>query len=337
MPSGSSASCDNRSGGLLASIVIPAYNAESTIDAAIRSALAQQGAAYEVIVVDDGSTDRTLDVARRLGVVEPCLTVITQPNTGTAGALNVGFACGKGEYIAALGADDELTHDYLETMAAFIREHPGCDIYGPDIWIVRDGLRARAFRWNRPRTLVLDDILGRSLISGGGTFIRRALFERLGGFRELSHSEDYDFWLRALASGARHIYVPKPLYLYNQSSGQITSNATATLESDIEIIEQLLRTSAVDADTRRKALAAIAERRVVIQQALLLDGRTKHQIMVEEGERVRLRLRSVLSHVLPSSSVDRMLSLLHSCRWIARPFRRMLWRIRFLARERRAR
>jgi glycosyltransferase involved in cell wall biosynthesis len=314
----------------LVTVVIPAYNAEDTVAEAIRSALSQSGWSIELIVVDDGSTDRTLHIAREATAGHPHARVLAQANSGTAGALNAGFRAARGEFVAALGADDQLTLDYLSAMAAFVERNPGYDIYGPDIWLVRpDGLKRRAFGWKRPRSLTLGQILPRSLISGGGTFIRRALFERLGGFRQIRHSEDYDFWLRALASGAKHVYVPAPLYLYRQAPGQKTSKYVATHESNIHSIEFLLESFDLDVATRELAAAAIAARREQVERAHALGGKTEYQVISETAASSLDRMRGALGRLLPERAADRVMRILYSLRWVVRPLRKAIWRVRF--------
>ena len=93
----------------LVSILIPAYNAERWIADAIRSALAQTWPNKEIIVVDDGSADQTLQVAR--GFASKSVLVTTQPNRGAAAARNHAFSLGQGDYIQWLDADDLLAPD----------------------------------------------------------------------------------------------------------------------------------------------------------------------------------------------------------------------------------
>src|SRR5688572_32856810 len=95
----------------LVSILIPAYNAERWIGATIRSALAQTWPDTEIIVIDDGSRDGTLAIAR--GFQSRSVKVVTQPNTGAAGARNAALELAQGAYIQWLDADDLLAPDKI--------------------------------------------------------------------------------------------------------------------------------------------------------------------------------------------------------------------------------
>lgn len=103
------------------SVVIPAYNEASRIGRAIKSVLSQSRPVDEIIVVDDGSTDNTCEVAQSFGKL---ITCIRQENQGLAGARNTGIQNAKSEWIAFLDADDEWLPDHIETASMAIQRHP---------------------------------------------------------------------------------------------------------------------------------------------------------------------------------------------------------------------
>src|SRR4051794_36165281 len=104
----------------LVSILIPAYNAEKWIGETVRSAILQTWARKEIIIVDDGSTDRTLQVARQFASDE--VLVFTQANQGAAAARNTAFALSKGDYIQWLDADDLLSPDKIARQMALVEQ-----------------------------------------------------------------------------------------------------------------------------------------------------------------------------------------------------------------------
>src|SRR4051812_11894371 len=109
-------------------VIIPAYNAAPYIAEAIESALAQTRPAAAVIVVDDGSTDETAQIARRF---EPRITVITQPNAGVSVARNTGAARTEAEWLLFLDADDRLVPSALERFEALLQQRPDAGVvYG---------------------------------------------------------------------------------------------------------------------------------------------------------------------------------------------------------------
>jgi glycosyltransferase involved in cell wall biosynthesis len=313
------------------SLIIAAYNAEGTIATAIRSALGQRGASYEVIVVDDGSKDDTLRIARELAEAHDNLTVLTQANGGTARAVNAGLGVARGDLIARLDSDDELTGDYLESMATFVHDHPDYDIYAPDIWMVRtDGLRHRVFGWNESRILRLEALLEGGFIPGPATMVRRHVVDTVSGFRIGLHNEDHDLWMRALASGARAIYVPRALYLYKQSAeGQKTANMRATHESNLAILGDLVRSGSLSDSQEELALTAIAREQRKIAEIEAHGGLTEDQIMADSASARLARLRRSLLSFMPERAADAPIRAIYSVRWIVRPLRRLLWRMRF--------
>jgi glycosyltransferase involved in cell wall biosynthesis len=116
----------------LVSILIPAYNAERWIGDAIRSALQQTWSRKEVIVVDDGSRDRTVEFARRF--VSPEVQVVTVPNAGAAAARNHAYSLSQGDYIQWLDADDILAADKLEKQLLALRESDGSRMLLSSAW-----------------------------------------------------------------------------------------------------------------------------------------------------------------------------------------------------------
>jgi len=116
----------------LVSILIPAFNAEKWIAAAIASAIGQTWERKEIVVVDDGSTDKTLAVARRFA--SPNVTIVTQANMGAAAARNKAFALCRGDYIQWLDADDLLAPDKIERQVDALSRHPGPRILLSSSW-----------------------------------------------------------------------------------------------------------------------------------------------------------------------------------------------------------
>ncbi len=108
------------------SIIIPAYNAHLYIGATLESAVKQTFRSFEIIVVDDGSTDDTQSIAQNF--YDRGVTVISQSNAGPAAARNRALSIARGEYVALLDADDIWEPDYLQTMVGFLNSHPEVSI-----------------------------------------------------------------------------------------------------------------------------------------------------------------------------------------------------------------
>ena len=183
------------------SVVIPAYNAERWIDAALKSVLNQTGPKLEVLVIDDGSTDATAQIAgRHRGV-----TLLRQPNQGQAAARNAGIRCARGELIAFLDADDLWLPGKLSAQYELLRA-------GNLIWCYTDGVAftgadnriVSAFSETQPMRDgdILEDLLCCNFIPSPSPLVRREVFDRVGLFNEdalLRNREDWDMWLRIAA------------------------------------------------------------------------------------------------------------------------------------------
>ena len=164
------------------------------------SLLAQTFCDFEVIAVDDGSTDRSLEILTDYGCRDQRLRVISRSKTGIVGALNDGLEAARGEFIARMDADDVAESGRLAAQAAFLMSHPACVAVGTDV-LYTDPEGAPLIR-HRPAT-THDEIVGRLLEGNGGALIhpsvmfRRDALERVGGYRErYQWIEDLDLYLR---------------------------------------------------------------------------------------------------------------------------------------------
>ena len=193
----------------LVSVVVPTYNYGSFLGRAVDSALAQDLAAVEVLVVDDGSTDGTAAaMARYAG--EPRVRYLPQPHRGVSGARNRGIAEARGRYIALLDADDLWPRrDKLSLQAGYLEAHPEVGWIFSDVSLVGPGEDERPYLWrlgwyseesSQPRTVPLTlaelwwDRFG---VPTSSVFARRDDLMDAGGFDEsLDMWEDLDLWIR---------------------------------------------------------------------------------------------------------------------------------------------
>jgi glycosyltransferase involved in cell wall biosynthesis len=233
------------------SVVMPAYNAAATIVAAIESVLAQEFAGWELVITDDGSTDETRAICDRYVARDERISVASQPNAGAGAAISAAIERATGEYVVQLGADDELLPEFCSATSAFIDGRPGFDIYASNAYrLMPDGSRRlyhTAPRFRREFSLTVDDMLDEPLIYGTAAF-RRELFAKVGGFRAEFYNEDYDFWLRALMAGAKHIYNPRPLALYRVVPGQKTEDGVRMRQEDIRILRDAIAGGSLTAE-----------------------------------------------------------------------------------------
>lgn len=199
------------------SVIIPLYNKAPYAEKSVRSVLAQTFTDYELIIVDDGSTDGSSDVVK--AVLEGTSAVVTsQPNQGVSVARNNGIAMAKGDYICFLDADDWWSPAFLEEMDAFINGYPEAGIYGVNYYYVKNG-RSQS-RIDIP-TGYIDYFaeyarIMQMPITSISVAIPRGVFEEVGYFRpELKLGEDFDLWLR-IAFKHKVAFLNSRLAYYNQ-------------------------------------------------------------------------------------------------------------------------
>lgn len=214
------------------SIIVPLYNKAPYVRHALESIAAQTFRDYEVIVVDDGSTDGSLDVVRdfvrndgmsRLRLNEPLtlndgrLTILSQPNAGVAAARNNGVEKSKGEYVCFLDADDWWEPNYLEEMDKLIREYPDAGLYATNYVYYKPG-NTRV--WLDFKTGYLDYahaylIQPAMPVWTGAACIPRKVFDKMGGFPiGIKLGEDFLLWAKT-ALNYKVAFCEKLLAYYN--------------------------------------------------------------------------------------------------------------------------
>jgi glycosyltransferase involved in cell wall biosynthesis len=191
------------------SIIIPCFNYGRFLAEAIESALEQTHAPLEVIVIDDGSSDDSFDVASRF---VPAIQVLTQPNSGLVAVLNRGLRHVNGEHFVILSADDVLRPSYVETLLHALLEQPGAAYAysAMEYFGARSGVfPAKPFS---PALLLAGNYINATALT------RRADALAVGGFHSNPENawEDWDFWLRLLEAGRYGVAVPEPLLRYRR-------------------------------------------------------------------------------------------------------------------------
>jgi len=223
----------------LISVIIPAYNAEKTILATIESILQQTFADFELIVINDGSQDATLELVS--GVKDPRLQVFSFPNAGLAASRNRGVACAKGEYISFIDADDLWTPDKLELQLQALQTNPEAAVaYSWTDCIDEAG----QFLRSGSHMSVSGDVYAQLLLvnfleSGSNVLIRQQALREIGDSDEsLAAGQDRELFLR-LAAKYHFVAVPQTQILYRVSAQAISSDVDKAGTSRLQVIEQV--------------------------------------------------------------------------------------------------
>ncbi len=243
------------------SVIIPTYNRCAMMLEAIDSVLAQSATAFELIVIDDGSTDGTAEHLARLAKTNR-IEIERIDHRGPAAARNCGVALARAPLIAFLDSDDLWAPTKLERQLAFMRANPRCAISQTnEIWI-RNGRRVNPGVRHRKRAGdIFIDSLRTCLISMSATMMRTDLFRSLGGFDEImAAAEDYDLWLRLLINYEAGL-LDEPLVTRRGGHPDQTSATTPALDRfRILTLTKLLADSPLSAARRSAVVEVLVEK-----------------------------------------------------------------------------
>ncbi|MBW4630414.1 MAG: glycosyltransferase [Iphinoe sp. HA4291-MV1] len=204
------------------SIVIPVYNREHYIDSAIKSILNQTMADFELLVWDDGSTDRSLDIASHYAKLDQRVHVIAAEHQGFALSLKAAFAATTGKYIGTIDSDDLLAPTAVEETAAILDAHPEVGMVYTDHRVIDEngqdkGLGSRCrIPYSKNRLLV-------DFMTFHFRLLRRSVYDQVGGIDEsLEGVVDYDLCLK-LSEVTTVQHLQKPLYYYRRHTTNMTN------------------------------------------------------------------------------------------------------------------
>jgi glycosyltransferase involved in cell wall biosynthesis len=231
------------------SVVIPAFDAEKTVGAAISSALWQTYDDFEVVVVDDGSRDSTGAIAAAFP--EP-VRVVRQENAGVAAARNRGIAEAQGELIAFCDADDILLPRHLDALVATYDAGGGIATSNC-YWLFPGGIHPSRTRYKggfpkreRQRLAILEQ----NFVSTMSLF-PKGLADEIGPFdEELAVAEDWDFWLRAVYAGRQIALQPEPHALYRWGDSGLAADAKRMDEHATAVLRKAAARNDLTAEER---------------------------------------------------------------------------------------
>jgi glycosyltransferase involved in cell wall biosynthesis len=256
----------------MVSVVLPTYNRGWTVREAIESVLDQRDGNFELIVVDDGSTDDTCTLLATYG---DRLRVLRQPNRGVSAARNTGIRAANGELIALLDSDDAWLPGKLATQVDFFSRHPQALIcQTEEIWI-RNGVRVNPGKRHRKDSgMIFERSLTLCLVSPSAVMMRKSLLDEVGLFDEsLPACEDYDLWLRIAWQYPIHL-IDQPLIIKRGGHVDQLSRMPELDKFRIRAITRLLDRGCLSPAQREASLGVLRTKCAIYAKGCRKRGRT---------------------------------------------------------------
>lgn len=251
--------------------VIPAYNAAAYLEEALQSVLSQTRPADRIVVVDDGSSDSTGEIARRFG---PRVTTLMTNNMGVSRARNLGLAESGTDLVAFLDADDVWEPEKLERQAALHAENAECAGSYTAFTICNARMEAERVHAAPPRDDLLADLLqiGNVVGTPSTVMVRRKAALAAGGFdAEMSMCADWDLWLR-LALEKPLIALDEPLTRYRVHGRQMSRSVVGLERDTVRLLQKAFASELLPAELRRRRRAIWARQWLVIAGSYYSTG-----------------------------------------------------------------
>ena len=255
------------------SVIIPTYNRAGMLKEAIDSVLAQDYSNFELIVVDDGSTDETLQI---LDCYSGKIKRICQRNQGVSAARNRGIAAASGGFIAFLDSDDLWLPGKLTIQTEFLRSTQDALIcQTEEIWI-RNGVQVNPRERHRKYSgMIFERSLALCLVSPSAVMVRRSLFDKFGLFDEsLPACEDYDMWLRVSCRCPIYL-INKPLIIKRGGHADQLSRQPALDKFRIQAITKILNSQMLSVDQYNAGVNMLKQKCALYGAGCRKRGRTE--------------------------------------------------------------
>ncbi len=258
------------------SVIIPTFNREKTILRAVNSVLNQSFKNFELIVVDDGSTDNTLNILQNVDCI-----VLKQSNFGVSSARNLGSRNAKSNWLCFLDSDDEWLPNKLKVLHQYIKLNPGFRFFhSNEVWF-RNGVRVNAMKkYDKSNRAIFERSLAFCIISPSTSCIHKNLYFEHNGFDEsLKCCEDYDLWLKILLE--EKVYFMED-FLINKYGGHDDQLSTSFLDIDyfkVRSLHNILSNQKIEDNKRPLMIETLLKK-----CEFLLKGYTKHNNLINYDE-----------------------------------------------------
>ncbi len=216
-----------------ASVLMPVYNARPFLDECLRSLVKQSMQDFEVLAVDDGSNDGSLEILESWAQVDSRIRVLRRPHLGVISSLNAGLEACKGEVLVRMDADDVSHPERLERQVEALTTMPGIDVLACKVRHFPEETVAEGYRiyegWLNgliSHDQIMQDRFIESPIPHPAAVMRRAMLVEAGGYHDRGWPEDYDLWLRLALAGKRFHKLQETLYYWREHPARLTRTDT---------------------------------------------------------------------------------------------------------------
>jgi glycosyltransferase involved in cell wall biosynthesis len=263
----------------LVSVIIPTFNRAGMVCEAIDSVLEQRFLDYELIVVDDGSTDNTQVM---LAIYGNRFTLALQDNRGVSAARNKGAGMARGTWLAFLDSDDLWLPEKLYRQVQYIAENPSCLLcQTQEIWIRNHERIYPKKKHRKPSGMIFEPSLQLCLVSPSAVMIKKLLFEKTGGFDEtLPACEDYDLWLRISHRYPIHL-VDDPLVIKRGGHNDQLSKTPNLDIYRIQSLYQLLTSGGLTHDQEASTIKVLKQKCLIYANGCRKRGRIDEALQYE--------------------------------------------------------
>jgi glycosyltransferase involved in cell wall biosynthesis len=261
------------------SVIIPTYNRGWILKDAIDSVLAQEYTDFELIVVDDGSTDDTTDILDGFG---SDIIVLQQDNQGVSAARNRGVAESRAQLVAFLDSDDMWLPQKLSRQVEFFETHPDALICQTEELWIRNGMRVNPKRRHRKLSgMIFEPSLALCLVSPSAVMIRRSLFDGVGLFDErMPACEDYDLWLRISCRYPVYL-IDEHLIIKRGGHADQLSNAAGLDKYRIESLKNIIDRGSLFHSQKLAAIKTLQDKSKIYADGCRKRGRKDEAIYYE--------------------------------------------------------
>ena len=256
------------------SVIIPTYNRAAFISIAVNSVLKQTYKKFELIVVDDGSRDRTKRIIENLD--DNRVKYLRIPHSGVSFARNTGIHLSSGKYIAFLDSDDKWAESKLERTVEYIKRYPRIQVFHTDeIWYKNGKLLKQKKKHKRPSGFVYKNCLSLCCIGMSTAVIKKEVFDDTGYFdTKLPACEDYDLWLR-ICSRYEVMLIPEQLTIKYGGRDDQLSNQAGLDKYRIYALEKILENTDLDPGLRELTVKELINKCGIYAKGALKRGRKR--------------------------------------------------------------